>query len=75
MWNCYHRFDHCFLPAQYGSSNTNDSAISNYKNQSQILAMIASLDTVCDPNWYVDSGASSQELVHVGNGAKLDDRD
>jgi hypothetical protein len=50
---CYHRFD---ISYQSPQSSGNSSLITG--NQTFIPAMVASLNTIADDTWYLDSGAS-----------------
>ncbi|KAK0601129.1 hypothetical protein LWI29_021446 [Acer saccharum] len=63
---CYYRFDQSFQPQPNIQNNGGNSTM----NTSQMAAMIATPETVIDPLWYPDSGATdhctpeSSNLMH-----------
>ena len=62
--HCYFRFDHKFV----STNNTNHSNHSQQNNSNgNVVAFVASPQTVDDSSWYMDSGATYHITANLNN--------
>lgn len=65
-YQCYYRFDQAYV-SHFASNNNNNVFSNNNSTTPKNQALIAITDSILDPNWYPDSGASCHLTPDVAN--------